>query len=45
VVSLQQQGDSRWCVETEISALLSSETVLFMIDDDGRFIETPDCRR
>jgi hypothetical protein len=27
------------------SALLSSETVFIVIDDDGRFTETPDCRR
>ncbi len=45
MVSLQQQTSGRWCVETEVSALLSSETVFFVIDDDGRFIETPDCRR
>jgi hypothetical protein len=45
VISLQQQTSGRWCVETEVSALLSSETVFFVIDDDGRFIETPDCRR
>ena len=45
VVSLQQQTSGRWCVETEVSALLSSETVFFVIDDDGRFVETPDCRR
>jgi hypothetical protein len=44
VVLLQQQTDNRWCVETEVSALLSSETVFFVVDDDGRFIETPDCR-
>jgi hypothetical protein len=44
VVSLQQQIDNRWCVETEVSALISSETVFFLIDDDGRFIETTDCR-
>lgn len=44
VVSLQQQRDNRWCVETEVSALLSSETVFFVIDDDGHFFETPDCR-
>jgi hypothetical protein len=44
VVSLQQQMDNRWCVETEVSALLSSQTVFFVIDDDGRFIEAPDCR-
>jgi hypothetical protein len=45
VVSLQQQTSGQWCVETEVSALLSSETVFFVIDDDGRFVETPDCRR
>ncbi len=44
VVSLQQQIDNRWCVETEVSALLSSETVFFVIDDEGRFIEAADCR-
>ena len=44
VVSLQQQIDNRWCVETKVSTLLSSETLFFVIDDDGRFIETPDCR-
>lgn len=44
VVSLQQQVDNRWCVETEVSALLSSETVFFVIDDEGRFIEAADCR-
>jgi hypothetical protein len=44
VVSLEQQLDTRWCVETEVSALLSSETVFFLIDDDGRFVETSDCR-
>jgi hypothetical protein len=44
VVSLQQPDD-RWCVETEVSALLSSETVFFVIDGDGHFVETPDCRR
>lgn len=44
VVSLQQQMDNRWCVETEVSALLSSATVFFVIDDDGQFVETPDCR-
>ncbi len=44
VVSLQQQIDNRWCVETEVSALLSSETVFFMIDEDGQFVEAPDCR-
>jgi hypothetical protein len=44
VVSLQQQIDNRWCVETEVSALLSSETLFFVIDDDGRFIEAEDCR-
>jgi hypothetical protein len=43
VVSLQQI-DNRWCVETEVSALLSSMTVFFVIDDDGQFVETPDCR-
>jgi hypothetical protein len=43
VVSLQQMDD-RWCVETEVSALLSSRTVFFVIDNDGRFVETPDCR-
>lgn len=45
VVSLQQQIDNRWCVETEVSAWLSSETVFFVIDDGGRFIEAEDCRR
>jgi hypothetical protein len=45
VVSLQQQIDNRWCVETEVSALLSSQTVFFVIDEDGQFAETPDCRR
>ena len=45
VVALQQQTSGRWCVETEVSALLSSETVFFVIGDDGRFVETPDCRR
>ena len=44
VVSLQQQIDNRWCVETKVSTLLSSETLFFVIDGDGRFIETPDCR-
>jgi hypothetical protein len=44
VVSLQQQTDNRWCVETKVSALLSSETVFFVIDDGGRFIEAADCR-
>ena len=39
------RSSGRWCVETEVSALLSSETVFFVIDDDGRFVETPDCRR
>ncbi len=43
VVSLQQQMDNRWCVETEVSALLSSKTVFFVIDEDGQFVETPDC--
>ena len=43
VVSLQQQTDNGWCVETEVSALLSSETVFFVIDEDGQFVETPDC--
>lgn len=28
VVSLQQQIDNRWCVETEVTALLSSEFVV-----------------
>ena len=45
VISLPLQTNGRWCVETEVSALLSSETAFFVIDDDGRFIETPDCRR
>jgi hypothetical protein len=44
VVSLQQQMDNRWCIETEVSALLSSETVFFVIDDNGQFAETPDFR-
>ena len=44
VVSLQQQVDNRWCVETEVSALLSSHTVFFVIDDAGQFVETSDCR-
>ena len=44
VVSLQQQIDNRWCVETKVSALLSSETVFFVIDEDGQFVETLDCR-
>ncbi len=44
VVSLQQQIDDRWCVETEVSALLSSQTVFFVIKDNGQFVETPDCR-
>ena len=44
VVSIQQQIDNRWCVETEVSALLSSKTVFFVIDDEGRFIEAADCR-
>ena len=44
VVSLQQQIDNRWCVETEVSALLSSKTLFFVIDDGGRFIEAADCR-
>jgi hypothetical protein len=44
VVSLQLQIDNRWCVETEVSALLSSETVFFVTDEDGQFVETPDCR-
>jgi hypothetical protein len=39
-----QQIDNRWCVETEVSALLSSETVFFVIDEDGQFVETSDCR-
>jgi hypothetical protein len=42
---VQQQSSGHWCVETEVSALLSSETVFFVIDDDGRFTETSDCRR
>jgi hypothetical protein len=45
VVSLQQQIDNRWCVETQVSALLSSQTVFFVIKDNGQFVETPDCRR
>ena len=44
VVSLQQQLDNRWCVGTRVSALLSSETVFFVINDAGRFVETSDCR-
>ena len=44
VVSLQQQIDNRWCVETEVSALFSSRAVFFVIGEDGQFIETPDCR-
>jgi hypothetical protein len=44
VVLLQQQVDNRWCVETEVSALLSSEAVFFVIDDAGGFVETSDCR-
>ncbi len=44
VVSIQQQIDNRWCVEIEVSALLSSKTVFFVIDDEGRFIEAADCR-
>jgi len=44
LVSLQQQIDNRWCVETEVSALLSSETVFVVIDDGGRFIKAADCR-
>ena len=44
VVSLRQQPDNSWCVETEVSALLSSQTVFFVIDENGRFIETTDCR-
>jgi hypothetical protein len=44
VAPLQQQIDDRWCVETGVSALLSSETVFFAIDDHGQFVETPDCR-
>lgn len=45
VVSLQQQTDNRWCVETQVSALLSSQTVFFVINEGGHFIETPDCLR
>jgi hypothetical protein len=44
VVSLQQQIDNRWCVETEISALLSSQKVFFVIDEDGQFVESAGCR-
>lgn len=44
VVSLQQQLDNRWCVESEVSALLRTETIFFVIDDAGRFVETSDCR-
>jgi hypothetical protein len=44
VVSLQQQIDNRWCVEMEISALLSSQTVFFVIDENGQFVETAGCR-
>jgi hypothetical protein len=44
VFSLQQQIDNRWCVETEVSALLSSERVFFVIDDGGRLIEAAECR-
>ena len=44
MVSLQQQIDNRWCVEMEISALLSSQTVFFVIDENGQFVETADCR-
>ena len=44
VVSLQQQMDNRWCIETEVSGLLRSETVFFVINDNGQFVETPDCR-
>jgi len=29
----------------QVSALLSSETAFFVIGNDGRFIEMPDCRR
>ncbi len=43
-VSLQQQIDNRWCVEMEISALLSSQTVFFVIDENGQLVETADCR-
>jgi hypothetical protein len=43
VVSLQEQTNNRWCVETHVSALLSSQTVYFVIDEDGRFVETAGC--
>jgi hypothetical protein len=43
VVSLQEQTNNRWCVETHVSALLSSQTVYFVIDEAGRFVETAGC--
>ncbi len=43
-VSLQQQIDNLWCVEMEISALLNSRTVFFVIAENGQFVETADCR-
>lgn len=44
VVSLQQQSDNRWCAEVEASALVSSDSVFFVIDLDGRFSEAASCR-
>lgn len=42
-VTLQQVAGDTWCVETEVAALLSTETLFFLIDEDGRFAETSGC--
>lgn len=42
-VRLHQVAGNNWCLETEVAALLSTETLFFLIDDDGRFSETSGC--
>lgn len=42
-VSLRQTRDNRWCVSIDVSGLLSSDTLLFTVDDNGSFTESIDC--
>jgi hypothetical protein len=45
MIARREQVDNRWCLASVVSVSFESQTVCFVVDEAGQFVETADCRR